>query len=146
MKCTRLNQQGSILMEALLGVGCLLLAILILCEVYRREVYQVVLTHITCMEVRELALGESPLKVRERVREFLRSSLGKEASIFWESQTRVAGYWVTDPQILRQRLLGRKPGLVSERWLRYPQLASFSFRKGRKHHQEILKRCLYPLS
>ncbi|MFM8315956.1 MAG: hypothetical protein ACKOA8_16885, partial [Deltaproteobacteria bacterium] len=123
MNCTRLDKQGSILVEALLGLGSLLLAILLLCEVYRREVYQVVLAHITCMEVRELALGESRLKVHERVREFLRSSLGKETSIFWERQTQVADYWVTDLQILRQRLLGRKPGLVSERWLRYPQLS-----------------------
>ena len=146
MNCARFNRQGSILVEALLGLGSLLLAILILCEVYRREVYQVVLAHITCMEVRELALGESPLKVHERVREFLRLSLGKETSVLWERQTQVASYWATDPQILRQRLLGRKPGLVSERWLRYPQLSSFSFRKGQKHHQEILKRCLYPLS
>lgn len=146
MKPIHLNQQGSILMEALLGGGSLLLAVFILCEVYRREVYQVVLAHVTCMEARELALGEHPLKVQERVRSFIQSSLGNGIRVLWESQTRISEYFINDPRILTRWSLGSRPGLVSERWLRYPQLASFSFRRGRKHHQEILKRCLFPLS
>ena len=117
---------------------------LLLVEAFRREIIFLLLTHTTCVEARERALGESPESVRNRASEFFEKSLGKKLGNHLEDATRATLYHAQSFDVIRWLDVGDQPGSISERWIRYPQFIAFSTKRGRKHHQELRVRCLYP--
>lgn len=146
MSSAKKRTHGFFLIEAIAGLSCIVLMSCLLWEAYRREVFQVVAAHVLCFEVRERVLGEERKMTAARVKEFLESSLGKEWAAKWEQYAESQFYFLGNREELKNLRLGNQPGLVVERWFRYPQILSFASGSGKKHHQEILKRCLLPLS
>lgn len=122
------------------------LMLFLLLEAFRREVFQLLLIHITCSEVRALALGENKNIIENENRNFLMSALGSVLGEQIERESKRSLKRVTEPIELRWLKVGKFPGGLSERWLRYEQLLSFELRSQKKHHQEIIKRCLFPFS
>jgi hypothetical protein len=140
------NIRGAFLVEAVMLLIPFILMMFFLLEAFRREIFQVLLIHITCAEARALSLGESRKQIEWETQAFLNSALGSVLGEQIERQTQREFKRVIDPSELRWLKVGKLPGGVSERRLRYEQFISFELQGKRKHHQEIVKRCLFPFS
>lgn len=140
------NSRGVFAIEVMLLIVPFILMVFMLLESFRREVFNVVMTHITCVEARGRALGESSLEIEIKTRDFLEASLGENlGKVFWKS-SRLNLFKVSEPRQLNWLRLGKLPGGIAERWFRYEQFISFEVKKQKKHHQEIIERCLFPFS
>ena len=138
------NIRGVFIIEAVMLLIPHILMMFFLLEAFRREIFQVLLIHITCAEARALSLGESRKKIELETQRFLNSALGSGLGEQIELQSHREFKRVIDPSELRWLKVGNLPGGLSERWLRYEQFISFESQGKRKHHQEIIKRCLFP--
>jgi len=134
------------LVEAVMLLVPFILLVFLLLEAFRREVFQVVLTHITCTEVRARALGERKEEIDLETQRFLTSALGSALGHDIKENSHKEFQRVTEPAELRWLQVGNRPGGLSEIWLRYEQFIGFDSKEKRKHHQEITKRCLFPFS
>jgi len=140
------NIRGSFLIEAVMLLMPFVLMMFFLLEAFRREIFQVLLIHITCTEARAKALGESGQEIDRETQSFLDLALGGVLGRQIDRESQREFRRIRDPKDLRWLNVGKLPGGLTERRLRYEQFISFEFRGQRKHHQEIIKRCLFPFS
>ncbi|NBT57905.1 hypothetical protein EBT16_03880 [bacterium] len=140
------SNRGVFVVEAALLTIPFILMLFLLLESFRREVFNILLGHIVCAEVRGRALGESPDRIEHKAKDFLKSSLGEVLGKSTWKASRGTHFRATDLDKLSWLRVGKHPGGVSERILRYEQFISFENKNRKKHHQEIIKRCLFPFS
>lgn len=140
------KKKGFFLVEVIVGVMILIPCTLLILEIIRRELFDLSLQHIACKSVRQLALGQSSLSIEKQTRESLTDRFGKKlGQTVWESM-REKKYFAYDVESLNWLRLGKRPGSVVELYLRYPQFLQFKTNRTAKHHQELIRRCLYPVS
>ncbi|NBX92401.1 MAG: hypothetical protein EBQ85_04125 [Proteobacteria bacterium] len=131
-------------MEAVLVLLPICLAIFLLLEILRREVFYVVLGHASCLWGRNLALGETSQQARHRTGNFLKKALGESLGGEVFRHLSVDSFYVTHSADLHRLKAGDKSGGLLELYYRYPQLIQFEVRNSKKHHQEIINKCLFP--
>lgn len=132
-------------MEVIFGAMVLIPGTLLILETIRREIFDLSMQHIACKSVRQLALGQSSLSIEKRIRESLTDRLGKKlGQTVWKS-IRKKSYFAYDVESLNWLRLGKRSGWVTELYLRYPQFLQFRTNRASKHHQELIRRCLYPV-
>lgn len=127
-----MKKRGSILIEAVIALPVIITALIFLIDSSRRMALEVALQQVACLRVRAYVLSGQE-RVHRDTKRFLTKALGDD---------------------LGERVLARaryeekreRGKASSEVFYRYPQFLSFQTRRGRSHHDEILKRCTYPLS
>jgi hypothetical protein len=140
----KLNDAGSVIWEGLLIIFPLCASLLLVLEVLRREVFQVVLAHTTCTEVRERALGEKKEAIESKTKYFLEKSVGLSHSQNILAFSKRNSFYLNGGKETRRLRLGLHSGGVVEQLYRYPQLIPIHLPQGNKHHSEVLQRCLFP--
>lgn len=135
---------GFVLIESVVVLIPVFLFFLMNLELIRRSLFEVVLLRVTCTEVRETVFG-TPRNLRQKkIKEYLDRALGKQLAKSVYGRLEGHLFKIQTQTDLGRLKLGKRPGGVAERFYRYPQFIAFSYRNRLKHHQEIIKRCLFP--
>jgi len=141
------SEKGSLLLDGILTLFAFLLVHMLLFEVLRRGIFSLMMNHMVCKEVREHVLGENRNTIALSSVQFLENALGKQLTQEIARKAPARFYHLFDLESLRRFQLGSMGGGVVERFLRYPQFLRFKQQNSsQKHHQEIIARCLFPLS
>lgn len=134
------------MIECLAALGLIVPFLCLIYEATKREVLDINIQHVACLAARQKGLGKSVNQVRREIKNELERLVGKSLGAWLFNHLEIHLYTLSDPQQLRWLELGNQTGSVAEFFIRYPQLLSFQKSKQRKHHQEIIRRCLFPLS
>lgn len=140
----KVNHSGSVILEGLLLILPLCISLLLVLEILRREIFQVVLARTTCVEVRELALGEKSSRIESNIKGFLENSVGLSGATNILNSSNRKSFYLVGPRNTQRLRLGSHSGGVVEYTYRYPQLIPLRLARGNKHHSEVLQRCLFP--
>lgn len=138
------SYRGSLLVEMTFLMLPITIFFLFNLEVFRRSVFEVVLFRLSCEEVRDAVLGIPREKTNQKTKFFLQRALGEQLGIRVHRASNARLFRVETRAELNRLRLGTQFGGVAERYYRYAQFISFEFRNQKKHHQEIIKRCLFP--
>lgn len=139
------NCRGASLVEVVFGIMILIPCFLLVLEIFRREVFDLSIQHVACATARKKALGKKSTTIERSMKETLVSRLGRELGTSIYDSIKSKNYRFTDEGSLKWLKLGTKPGIVTELYLRYPQFYQFRTHRGSKHHQELIRRCLFPV-
>lgn len=139
------DPRGASLVEVVFGIMVLIPCFLLLLEMFRRELFDLSIQHIACATARKKALGKKETTIEQSMKETLVSRLGRGLGTTIYDSIKSKNYRVADMEYLKWLKLGHKPGVVSELHLRYPQFYQFRTNRGFKHHQELIRRCLFPV-
>ena len=133
-------------MDSILGLMILLPSLFLVFEINKREILDVSVQHVACLAAREKALGIKEEIINQGIHESLAERLGKNLGGKIDQELKRKYQLFREQEDLRWLGLGDRAGMVAEFSLRYPQLYFFETHQGRKHHQELIRRCLFPLS
>ena len=130
MKPTSKNR-GQLLVETMLVLPLMLLLSGLGLDLIRRVEHQLILHHITCLVVRERALGlasqTSDELVRHHVKRFWGEAIERPGQELRIEEVFGAGKWEVGAH------------------LRYPAFFRFPWRGKTKHHMEVSERCSFPI-
>jgi len=140
------KDNGAIFLDSILGLMILLPSLLLVFEINKREILDVSIQHVACLGARQKALGIKEEIINQAIQKSLAARLGKHLGEKVNQELKRKYQLFREQEDLRWLELGDKAGMVAEFSLRYPQLYFFETHRGRKHHQELIRRCLFPLS
>jgi len=140
------KESGAVLLDSILGLMILLPIFFLIFEINKREILDVSVQHVACLGARQKALGIKDEIINQAIHKSLTARLGKNLGGKVNQELKRKYQLFREQEDLRWLGLGDKAGMVAEFSLRYPQLYFFETHRGRKHHQELIRRCLFPLS
>lgn len=140
------KESGAVFLDSILGLMILLPSLFLVFEINKREILDVSVQHVACLASRKKALGIEEEIINRAIYESLTERLGKNLGQKVNQELKRKYQLIREQEDLRWLGLGDKAGMVAEFSLRYPQLYFFETHRGRKHHQELIRRCLFPLS
>ena len=126
------NCTGTILLEAVLGLGLMVTGLVMNLELIQKGQWIVLLHHTTFVAVRGRMLGDSIHDQKLMIHNQLIRSLGLAKGAKVESSLK----------FIETQANG---ALTAKLWYRYPQFLPFPYLRGtHKHHMEVTAQCSFP--